>query len=71
MKKTMSFEEAMRELEEIVRKMQDEELSLDESMELYTEALKLTKFCTTKLEAAKKKIENQAGARKNNENLGV
>lgn len=61
MKKTMTFEQAMDRLEEISQLLQQENLSLDESLELYAEAAKLVKVCSTRLEAARKKIQGTVG----------
>ncbi len=51
-----NFEEAMQRLEEIVRQLEEGELSLDASMEIFEEGMKLIKFCTLKLEEAEKKV---------------
>lgn len=52
----MSFEEALKELEEIAKKLESGECSLDESIKLYEQALTLSKECTQKLNDAKLKI---------------
>ena len=41
MSKEMSFEQANKKLEEIVRKMESADVTLEESMELYEQAYKL------------------------------
>jgi len=46
----------MQRLEEIVRQLEEGELSLDASMEIFEEGMKLIKFCTLKLEEAEKKV---------------
>jgi exodeoxyribonuclease VII small subunit len=51
------FESALAELDTIVRKMEEGELSLEKSMELYERGLQLSKFCHTTLEAAERRIE--------------
>ncbi len=53
-KKTL--EEAFGELEEIIEKMNDREVSLDESFSLYTEGTKLLKYCNEQLDAVEKKM---------------
>jgi exodeoxyribonuclease VII small subunit len=53
----MSFEEALKELEEIVGKLEDGELSLDASLGLFEKGVKLTKFLRNELEKAEKKID--------------
>ena len=51
------FESALAELDSIVRKMEEGELTLETSMELYERGLQLSRFCHTTLEAAERKIE--------------
>lgn len=53
----MSFEEALKELEEIVGKLEDGELSLDVSLGLFEKGVKLAKFLKKELEKAEKKID--------------
>jgi len=52
-----SFEEALTKLEAIVEKLDDEEITLEESVRLYEEGLKLSKICSETLESAELKIE--------------
>ena len=56
MAKTVKFEDAMERLEEIVRKLESGSSTLDESVALYEEAVKLTKICNEKLECAEQKV---------------
>ena len=51
------FESALAELDTIVRKMEEGDLTLEASMELYERGLQLSRFCHTTLEAAERKIE--------------
>ncbi len=53
----MSFEEAIKELEEIVRKMESGEMPLDDSLTAYTRGTELAQFCRGKLQMAEKTIE--------------
>lgn len=53
----MKFEEALKKLEKIVGDLEDGNLPLEESLEKYGEGINLSKICTKKLEAAKKKVE--------------
>lgn len=53
----LSFEAALRRLEEIVRKLESGEASLDESIELYGEGDRLRLQCEARLQAAKARIE--------------
>lgn len=52
-----SFEEALKKLEAIVEKLNTEEVTLEESVSLYEEGLKLSKICSETLENAALKIE--------------
>lgn len=52
-----SFEDALKRLKEIVEQLEDESISLEESIELYEEGIKLSKFCTDTLEQAELRIE--------------
>jgi exodeoxyribonuclease VII small subunit len=56
-KERLSFEEALKELEAIVEKLNDKEISLEESVALYEEGQKLSKICSETLESAALKIE--------------
>ena len=56
-KKTKDFESALERLEEITGRLESGEASLEQSIELYTEGLKLAKDCHQKLDAAEKKIK--------------
>lgn len=54
---TMSFEDALRALEQIVRKLEGGDASLDESIELYERGEKLRVHCQGRLDAAQARIE--------------
>jgi len=56
-KKYKDFESAMARLEEITERLESSEASLEESLDLYTEGLEITKFCSEKLGQAEKKIK--------------
>ena len=51
-----NFEELIKKLEAITNKLENDKLSLDESVALFEEGMKLSKKCNTKLEEAEKKI---------------
>ncbi len=51
------FEEALQELENIVQRLEDGNLSLDESLALFEEGIKLSRLCAQRLDEAEKKIE--------------
>lgn len=56
-KKKPAFEEALAELEELTRRLEGGELTLDESVEAYERGMELKKVCFEILQAAEKKIE--------------
>jgi exodeoxyribonuclease VII small subunit len=51
------FEKAFAELEQIVKRLESEELPLDESLELFEKGIRLSRLCNSKLEEVEKKIE--------------
>ena len=53
----LSFEAALKRLEEIVRKLESGEASLDEAIELYSEGDRLKQQCEARLQAAQARIE--------------
>ena len=55
-KKEIKFEESINRLEEIVEKMESEELSLEESINIFKEGMDLVANCNAKLDEAEKKI---------------
>ena len=56
-KERPSFEEALEKLEAIVEQLSDQEITLEKSVELYEEGLRLSKICSETLENAALKIE--------------
>ena len=54
---TMTFEDALRALEEVVRKLESGEAPLDDSISLYERGEALRKHCQARLDAASARIE--------------
>ncbi|WP_221567626.1 exodeoxyribonuclease VII small subunit [Alkalihalobacillus sp. TS-13] len=52
-----SFEEAMLELEEIVGKLEEGDVPLEESIRLFQEGMKLSKLCHDKLQHVEKQMD--------------
>ncbi len=52
----LSFEAALTRLEEITRALEGGSASLDESLKLFEEGVRLVRFCNEKLEGAKLRI---------------
>jgi exodeoxyribonuclease VII small subunit len=53
----LSFEEALEQLENIVSKLEDGSINLEESIEEYTRGVHLKNHCETKLKEATLKVE--------------
>lgn len=52
----LTFEEASQRLETIVQRLEQEELSLDEALNLFEEAISLANYCRKKLTAAEQRL---------------
>lgn len=52
----MDFEKSLQRLEEILKKLEEGNLTLEESIELYQEGTALSVKCKQELETAKQKI---------------
>jgi exodeoxyribonuclease VII small subunit len=50
------FEEAMERLEQIVESLEGGDLTLEESLKIFEEGMKLIRFCSKKLEEAEQKV---------------
>ena len=51
------FEDAFQKLESLVKKLEDGNLSLEESLKAFEEGMRLSRFCSKKLDEAEKKVE--------------
>jgi exodeoxyribonuclease VII small subunit len=51
------FEAAIAELETIVKKLEEGELTLEQSLELYERGVTLSRYCHGRLEQAERRIE--------------
>jgi len=56
----VTFEEAQRELEEIVQRLERGDAPLDEALKLWERGEELYRFCRERLDAAEGKIEELA-----------
>ncbi|MBR3058612.1 MAG: exodeoxyribonuclease VII small subunit [Clostridiales bacterium] len=52
----MSYEDAVKELESIISKLESGDASLDDSIKLYSRGMELSKFCKDKLDSIVKQI---------------
>lgn len=51
-----TFEGAMKRLESIVRELESGDLSLDEALKKFQDGVKLSRFCSNKLDETEKKV---------------
>ena len=51
------FEAAIAELESIVKKLEEGDLALEQSLALFERGVQLSRFCHTRLEEAERRIE--------------
>ncbi|NLW89321.1 MAG: exodeoxyribonuclease VII small subunit [Clostridiaceae bacterium] len=52
----LSYEEAVSELEKIIRKLENGQVGLEESLKLYSKGAELAKYCSDQLAEAEKKL---------------
>ena len=57
MSEAPDFETALKRLEEIVKKLESGDQSLDSALDLFEEGIRLSRFCHTKLEQAERRVE--------------
>jgi exodeoxyribonuclease VII small subunit len=57
MSEVPNFETALKRLEEIVKKLESGDQSLDSALELFEEGIKLSRSCHSKLEQAERRVE--------------
>ena len=55
------FESASAELETIVKKMEEGDLTLEKALELYERGVQLSRFCHAKLEEAERRAGTKSG----------
>lgn len=56
-KEDITFEQAIKKLTDIVSKIEDGQISLEQSLKQYEEGMELIKYCRGVLQRAEKKIE--------------
>lgn len=54
---SIDFEKALTELETIVHKMEDGQLSLEQSLEFFEKGIKLTRQCQQALSSAEQRVQ--------------
>lgn len=55
------MEEALEDLEQIVARLEDGKLSLEESLVLFERGIRLVRLCSARLESAEQRIESLTG----------
>ncbi len=55
--KVKDFESALKSLEDIVVQLEAGDLTLDRALELFEEGIKVSRFCSSKLDEAERKVE--------------
>jgi len=55
--KVKDFESALKSLEDIVALLEAGDLTLDRALELFEEGIQVSRFCSSKLEEAERKVE--------------
>jgi exodeoxyribonuclease VII small subunit len=60
-KDDLNLEEALEDLEQIVARLEDGKLSLEESLVLFERGIRLVRLCSARLESAEQRIESLTG----------
>lgn len=63
-KKEIPFDEAMLQLEQIVRQLEQGDVPLENAIELYQKGMELSKLCSDKLQNAEKQLVSFMGENK-------
>ncbi len=61
MSENLTFEKSLEELENIVAKLEKEDCTLDEAIQLFEKGVKITNVCNAQLNNAKLKIDLLTG----------
>ena len=59
MDKNMTYEEAMKELEGIVKQLENPDTGIDKAFELYEKGIELSKFCEDYLDKKEQKLKSE------------
>jgi len=66
MKKKLDFEKALKELEKLVRQLEEDDLPLDKALKTFEHGIELSRYCAKCLDDVEKRIK-QLSRDKNNE----
>jgi len=70
MKKKINYEDSVKRLEDIIKQLEEGEIPLEESIELFTEGIGLVKTCNQYLEQTEEKIKILVGNKLEDFSLG-
>ena len=59
--KTMTIEETFQSIENTLEKLRDEEMSLEDSFQLYKEGMEMLKSCADKIDLVEKQVQELNG----------
>ena len=62
----MTFEKALKQLEQVVQLLETEDLPLETALQKFEEGIQLSKYCSQKLDETEKKITILLADKKNN-----
>lgn len=54
--KTLSLEEAFEQIEETIGRLEEDDITLEESFRAYQEGMKLLKYCNEKIDKVEKQV---------------
>lgn len=57
MKEGLSFEEALKRIEEIIKGLEEKDLDLEKALALYEEGIALIHYCEEKIKQARSRVE--------------
>ena len=55
-KETRTIEEAMEALDQIAKRLESNEITLEESFQIYKEGMELLQYCSSKIDTVEKKM---------------
>lgn len=64
MEKEQTFDEAMKDLEQIVQKLEQGDVPLEEALDKFQEGIKLSRYCRGIVEEAEKTVTSMANEEK-------
>ena len=56
-KENRTIEEAMEALDQIAKRLESNEITLEESFQIYKEGMELLQYCSSKIDTVEKKVQ--------------